>query len=68
MDSWRPGSTRSREEFARNGATVAPPRPSRLAHICARTATGMAVTEVSLEAIFLSTFVMISQDRKGGGV
>ena len=28
------------------GATVAPPHPSRLAHICARTATGIAVTEV----------------------
>ncbi len=27
------------------GATVALPHPSRLAHICARTATGIAVTE-----------------------
>jgi hypothetical protein len=26
--------------------TVAPPHPSRLAHVCARTPTGMAVTEV----------------------
>jgi hypothetical protein len=51
------------------GATVAPPHPSRLAHICARTATGIAVTEVwssqeDLEG-FMGTDLPLIMERAG---
>ena len=51
------------------GATVAPPHPSRLAHICARTATGIAVTEVwssqeDLEG-FMRTDLPLIMERAG---
>ena len=51
------------------GATVAPPHPSRLAHICARTATGIAVTEVwsSQEDLdgFMRTDLPLIMERAG---